>query len=93
MSFPQGLGSHTDLSWALDTMFHTAALDPHFFCPKHPPPAPILLLFLPLPIWVHYTLPFSPWMVRSLEGRDIWSQAHASWVAFACFLPLAFLLL
>lgn len=80
---PQGLGSHMDLNWALDTMFHTAALDPHF-CPKHPPP--ILLLCLPLSIWVHYTLPFSPWMVRSLEGRDIWSQAQASWVAFACFL-------
>lgn len=25
-------------------------------------------------------------MVRGLEGRDIWSQAHTSWVAFACFL-------
>lgn len=33
VSFPQGLGSHMDLSWALDTMFHTAALDLHFFSP------------------------------------------------------------
>lgn len=52
-SFPQGLGSHMDLSWALDTMFHTAALDPYFFCPTpntHPHPAalPALISLGPL---------------------------------------------
>lgn len=28
---------------------------------------------------------FSPWVVMGLKGRDIWSQAHASGMAFACF--------
>lgn len=84
-----------DPSWVLDTMSRTAALGPTFSTPYPKHTCILLLFFLSFSFWVHYTLPLVPlWMVVGLEGRDIWSQTPASWVAFAFSSPsLAFLLL
>lgn len=55
--------------------------------PTPPDTLILLLFFLPYHLGsIALCHLFSPRMVMGLEGRDIWSPAHASWVAFACFL-------
>lgn len=85
-SFPQGLGSHMDLSWALDTMFHTAALDPHYFCPTPNTPHPAALL--PLSVWVHHTLPLFPVSGQGSRGKGHLVSGHASWWPLPASSPL-----
>lgn len=88
---PQGLGSHMDLNWALDTMFHTAALDPHF-CPKHPPPHPAALPALINLGPLHFAL-------FPVDGQESRGEGHLvsgpGFLGGLCLLPLplAFLLL
>lgn len=69
---------------------HGPTLDSGHHVPNSPtPPDTLILLLFFLSYHLGSIAPcylFSPRMVMGLEGRDIWSQAYASWVAFACFL-------
>lgn len=78
-----------DPSWVLDKMSQVAALGPHLFYPiptqhTHSSCCSSSCPYQSGSIALCHL--FSPWMVMGLEGRDIWSQTHASWVAFSCLL-------